>query len=366
MNKKILFFGVLLLLILVGGIFKVIDSKNTDVDKLRNQHAEFLKNHPFQKIGKLPKKERKLRGLPPNAFFEQKYLSEINPTTGRTHKENVLKLQKRLNKNSKRSPGEVDNDWVERGPDNVGGRTRALIFDPNDSTNETVFAGGVSGGLWKNTKISDPSNKWVRVGIPENLAVSCIAVDPNNHKIFYVGTGESYVNGDANGDGLWKTVDGGNTWTKIFGGATGDSFLDTNSKLTINLPVSISGDYITVLTNNFGGDLTSPITKDLVLVNDGTNPNEDGCEAVTNAANLAGKIAVIVRGKCNFSAKAKNAQDAGAVAVIIVNNQSTNPFNMAGGDDAASVTVPSVMISKKDGDAIINALGLGTVSATLK
>lgn len=219
MNKKTFFFGLLIPLVIVGGIFKVIDTKNTDINKLRSQHIEFLKNHPFQKIGKLPKKERKAQGLPPNAFFEQKYLSEINPTTGRTHQENILKLQKKLNR-SKRAPGEVDNNWVERGPDNVGGRTRALIFDPNDTTNETVFAGGVSGGLWKNTKISDPANKWVRVGIPENLAVSCIAVDPNNSKIFYVGTGESYVNGDANGDGLWKTVDGGSTWAKIFGGAT--------------------------------------------------------------------------------------------------------------------------------------------------
>ncbi|WP_064966761.1 thrombospondin type 3 repeat-containing protein [Tenacibaculum ovolyticum] len=367
MNKKTLFFGLLIPLALVGGIFKMIDTKNADVNKLRSQHAEFLKNHPFQEIGKLPKKERKAQGLPPNAFFEQKYLSEINPTTGRTHQENILKLREKLNKSkgSKRAPGEVDNNWIERGPDNVGGRTRALIFDPNDATNETVFAGGVSGGLWKNTKISDPLNKWVRVGIPENLAVSCIAVDPNNSKVFYVGTGESYVDGDANGDGLWKTVDGGNTWAKIFGGATQASFLDTNSKLTISSPASISGDYVTVLTNTFGGDLTAPIAKDLILVNDGTSPNEDGCEAVTNGASLTGKIAVIVRGTCNFSAKAKNAQDAGAVAVIVVNNQNTNPFNMAAGDGAENVTIPSLMISKKDGDAIINALGLGTVSATL-
>ena len=226
--------------------------------------------------------------MPPNAYFEQEYLNEIDPNTGKTNKRELLKLQKEINKKRalRKSPGDVDNAWVERGPNNVGGRTRALIFDPNDETDETVIAGGVSGGLWKNTNISNGNSAWVRVGIPENLAVSCIAVDPNNSKIFYIGTGESYVNGDVNGDGLWKSVDGGNTWDNVFGGITSASYLDTNSKLTINTPSSISGDYSTVLTTEFGGNLSTDITKDLVLVNDGTNPTEDGCEAITNGSEL--------------------------------------------------------------------------------
>ncbi len=364
MNKKILILS-LLAITLCGVVFKSMNSSETEVEKLRKQHAKFLKNHPYQKTGELPKKERKAQGLPPNAYFEQKYLSEINPATGRTHIENVFKLQKELDKQktSQRAPGEADNSWIERGPDNVGGRTRALIFDPNDATNETVFAGGVSGGLWKNTKISDANHRWVRVGIPENLAVSCIAVDPNNPKIFYVGTGESYVNGDINGDGLWKSVDGGNTWKNIFGGVTGESFLDANSKLTINSPSGIIGDYVSILTTNFGRDITTPITKDLVLINDGTGVVDDGCEPLTNASELNGKIAIVRRGSCNFTAKAKSAQDAGAIAIIIVNNVETAPFHMAGSD--ASVTIPSVMISKKDGDIIINALSTGVVNGTL-
>ncbi|MCT4700186.1 thrombospondin type 3 repeat-containing protein [Tenacibaculum haliotis] len=367
MNKKILFVGLLILLVVGGVVFKSLDTKSINVEELRKQHAEFLRNHPFQKTGRLPKKERKAQGLPPNAYFEQKYLNEINPTTGRTHQENILKIQRRLNssRTSRKAPGEIGNNWVERGPDNVGGRTRALLFDPNDSSNETVFAGGVSGGLWKNTKISDSNSKWVRIGIPENLAVSCIAADPNNSQIFYVGTGESYVNGDANGDGLWKSIDGGVTWSKVFGGITGDSFLDSNSKLTITIPSSISGEYKTILTSAFGANLTSPITQNLILVDDGVATKEDGCEAITNFSALAGKIAVIQRGTCNFSKKAKNAQDAGAVAVIVVNNQNTIPFNMSGGDEGNLVTIPSVMISKKDGEIIINALASTGITGTL-
>ncbi|WP_275315966.1 thrombospondin type 3 repeat-containing protein [Tenacibaculum bernardetii] len=364
MNKKILFVG--LLVLAVGGVvFNSIGTKETAADKLRSQHAEFLKNHPFQKIGKLPKKERKAQGLPPNAYFEQKYLSEINPNTGRTYKKDVLRLQKELSKlrAGQKVPGEATNAWEERGPDNVGGRTRALLFDPNDTTDETVFAGGVSGGLWKNTKISDVNSKWIRVGIPENLAVSCIAADPNNPNIFYVGTGESYVSGDVNGDGLWKSTDGGVTWSNIFGGIDGASFLDANSKVTVNSPASISGEYISTLATAFGGDLRASVTGDVVLVNDITAPFDNGCEELTNASELDGKIAVIRRGSCNFDLKVKQAETAGAIAVVMVNNVDGNPIPM-GGDDA-SVTIPAVMTTRTAGNAIINALSTEAVNITL-
>ena len=97
MNKKIFYFSFLIIAI-CGVVFKVTDINETEIDKLRKQHAEFLQNHPFQKTGELLKKKRKSQGLPPNAYFEQKYLSEINPNTGRTHKENVYQLQEELNK----------------------------------------------------------------------------------------------------------------------------------------------------------------------------------------------------------------------------------------------------------------------------
>lgn len=363
MKKKLLSIGA----ILVGAILFSTFFRDSKIEEARKKHMDFFNNHPYQKTTKLSKKERKALGLPPNAYFEQKYLSEINPYTGRTHKESLYKLQERLNNSrlAQKVPGASDNVWIERGPNNVGGRTRAVIFDPNDTTNETVFAGGVSGGLWKNTKISDANSSWVRVGIPENLAVSCIAVDPNNSKIFYVGTGESYVNGNITGNGLWKSIDGGNSWKKVFGGVTGELFLDTNSKVTVNMPSSIQGDYVTVLTNAFGSEIASPITGDLVLANDGTDPASDACEDIQNATELNGKIAVVTRGACNFSLKAKKAQDAGAVAVIVVNNVDTNPFNMAAGDNSDGVTIPSLMISKENGDAIITALSSGAVNATL-
>ena len=216
MKKKLLLSALTILSIVFVYKYSTQESAN---EKLVKKHEAFLKNHPYNKTLSLTKKERKDNGLPPNKYFEQEYLLEMNPNTGRTHPENYLKLQKELNdvRLNQRVPGDADdNKWVERGPNNVGGRTRVVMYDPNDATHKRVFAGGVSGGLWVNNNIMDPDSSWQRVGIDENLSVSCMTVDPNNSQIMYLGTGESYTGDDAVGNGVWKSTDGGTTWTNVF------------------------------------------------------------------------------------------------------------------------------------------------------
>jgi hypothetical protein len=362
MKKKILF--TILSILSLALVYK-FSTQESDVEKLRKKHANFLNNHPYNQTMLLSKKGRKAQGLPPNAYFEQEYLNEMNPNTGRTNKAELLKLQAELNAKrlTQRVPGDgSDNAWEERGPNNVGGRTRAVIFDPNDATQETVYAGGVSGGLWKNTNISNASSIWTQVGIPENLAITVITVDPNNSNIWYIGTGESYTSGDAIGNGVWKTVDGGATWNHIFGGVEGETVFEANTRVTVNSPASIAGDYGAVIGTAFGGDLSTSITGNLILADDGTAPTEDGCTAFANAAAISGNIAVIRRGDCPFVDKVNNAQTAGAIAVIIVNNVSGNPIPQGGED--AGITIPTIMMNKEDGNTIIAALGSG-VNATL-
>lgn len=367
MRKKILF---AIATILTIGFVYMYASKESEVEKLRKQHATFLKNHPYNKTLALTKSERKAQGIPPNKYFEQEYLNEINPATGVTHKRELLKLQEQLNANrlAKKAPGDTDNAWEERGPDNIGGRTRALLFDPNDDSQETVYAGGVSGGLWKNTNISDINSAWSYVGISENLSVSSIAVDPNNTNIWYVGTGESYTGGDAVGNGLWKTIDGGATWNQVYGGVTGSSYVDTSpgAILTINSPANIAGDYNIIVAAAFGSPLSTAISGDLVLAIDGASPTDDACSTIENTSEMNGKIAVIKRGACSFDDKVKRAQDAGAIAVIVVNNVSGAAISM-GGDglgfeeegNPLNITITSAMVNNIDGDAIIAALGSG-------
>ncbi|MCC6701483.1 MAG: hypothetical protein IT221_08165, partial [Fluviicola sp.] len=73
------------------------------------------------------------------------------------------------------------------------------------------------------------------------------------------------------------------------------------------------------------------------------------CTPLTNGAQLDGKIALIYRGPCEFGAKALEAQNAGAVGVIIINNQPAAPIPMGAGAVGASVTIPVVMMTQADG-----------------
>ena len=113
---------------------------------------------------------------------------------------------------------------------------------------------------------------------------------------------------------------------------------------------------------DFGGAFTTDgVTEDLVLLLDeGSNPDpNDGCEPATNSGDLAGKIAVIRRGTCEFGFKALVAQNAGAIAVVVINNVAGAPIVMAGGDFGAQVTIPVLMVSDVTGAAIVAELAAG-------
>ncbi|QSX37768.1 rhombosortase-dependent M36 family metallopeptidase [Shewanella sedimentimangrovi] len=93
------------------------------------------------------------------------------------------------------------------------------------------------------------------------------------------------------------------------------------------------------------------ITGNVVRIVDGTAPFNDGCTAATNGADLAGKIVIIDRGACAFTVKAKNAQNAGAIGVLIANNSGTTDPAPMGGTDT-SVKIPAMGLSLNDGAAI--------------
>ncbi len=114
-----------------------------------------------------------------------------------------------------RSPsGILDSRWKERGPYNVGGRTRAIMVDAGDPTGKTVYTGGVAGGVWRTRDITAAQPVWENLGdFLKNMSISAIAQDPDNPSTMYFSTGEGYVNGDAvRGLGIWKSTDNGDTW----------------------------------------------------------------------------------------------------------------------------------------------------------
>lgn len=124
----------------------------------------------------------------------------------------------------------------------------------------------------------------------------------------------------------------------------------------VKAPSPNAGNYDITYGENSGAspwgmDLTNPlnaVTAPMMLIDDGkgkTNPI--GCVPVIN--DLTGKIAVVYRGDCEFGKKALNAQNAGAVGVIIINNLDGEPVAMGAGEDGAGVIVPTIMISNTNG-----------------
>jgi photosystem II stability/assembly factor-like uncharacterized protein len=105
-------------------------------------------------------------------------------------------------------------NWEEHGPNNVGGRTRAMLIDPDDPNH--MWTGGVSGGIWSST---DRGATWAPVDdFMSNLAICCLAADPNDPNHLFAGTGEGFFNGDGiRGRGIFESTDRGVTWSQISG-----------------------------------------------------------------------------------------------------------------------------------------------------
>jgi extracellular elastinolytic metalloproteinase len=106
---------------------------------------------------------------------------------------------------------------------------------------------------------------------------------------------------------------------------------------------------------SFGPALsTTGITGLLAVANDGSGTTSDACEAIP-ANQLTGKVAVVDRGTCDFTVKVRNAQAAGAVAVVVANNAGDSYLTMGGTD--RRIKIPSVMVGQTDGAAIKQAAG---------
>ena len=381
-NKAILTVFTLFLLIVL------VDHVHISNDEKRFIHKENLEKSTLSKTNNLDKKIRKGLELPPNPYYEKMLELSMNPLTGRAEPEKLFELRKQLesqtnNRISSRAtavPGENEEmSWTQRGPVNVGGRTKGIMFDPNDTTNETVFAGGVSGGIFKNTNISNPDSEWTLVtkNIPQNIAVSSLAYDPNNTQIFYAGTGESYTAGDALGNGLWQSKDGGDTWNKVFGG-------DTDNPTTfISEPDVVEIlDPSTNRTYNYGSaDYGPPVPSEPIVAQAILGNPILGCSSFSNAADLKDKIVIVDRGDCYFSNKSYAATQAGAKMIIVVNQDNGSGdwtdgvFTMTSPGPNADppinydldwINIPSILISRADGNHLKSLLNSGDVTLSIK
>jgi hypothetical protein len=148
------------------------------------------------------------------------------------------------------------------------GRISALAISTNYDGlgHQALLAGEAGGGLWRSTDFASSSSPtWTTltdfVGLPTDTAngfgsgaidVGAVAVDPNNQRTIYVGTGEANLVGDSRyGSGILKSTDGGNTWPTISRGPSNaffrhsisSIFVDTTNSNTLYASVIVSGAY---------------------------------------------------------------------------------------------------------------------------
>lgn len=175
----------------------------------------------------------------PRARFLQEFMMLRDPVTNeipknifRLEREFAKTLPKRENLTVNKNSGSNETQaltWTARGPNNVGGRTRALGIDKRTSNPSTaiILAGGVSGGIWRST---NGGSTWSSVTSPSQLhSVTCIVQDKRSGKedIWYAGTGEAVGNSASGsnasnfrGDGIFKSSNNGLTWSIISTTAT--------------------------------------------------------------------------------------------------------------------------------------------------
>ena len=166
-----------------------------------NTEAKYAEKEPIDKLEK--------KGQPMEHFYGQRaYPDEHMDVKAYTDALRAVKNQMLAEDDS---PG-FDQEWTVQGPGNIGARVNSVAVHP---TNENImYAGFSQGGVWKTT---DGGANWIPVFDEQTfLAIGDIIFDPSDPETVYVGTGDVNIPHTAHiGDGLYKTTDGGATWTHL-------------------------------------------------------------------------------------------------------------------------------------------------------
>ncbi len=222
MKKSFPFLLIPVAMAIFYGLYFNSDSTSSE----RDRYEQFIlqKASAFSKDLERQTDDLKAPDEPDMAAF-QEYIKTLDPALGYVPKKRLLTAYKYTTAIEREQKSSRDYiaplDWTGTSA-NMGGRTRMMMYDPNDIEYEKVWTGGVTGGLWYTNNITDTDSQWQVVDdFWSNLAISSMAYDPNNTQIFYVGTGEAetatvtYRESSGLGAGIFKTTDAGTTWSLL-------------------------------------------------------------------------------------------------------------------------------------------------------
>lgn len=230
--------------------------------------------------------------------------------------------------------------WTERGPDNVGGRSRVAWFDLGDAANgyKKVWAAGVGGGLWFCNDITAATPVWNKVNdFFDNIAITSFAQAAGNPQTMYFGTGEGWFNGDAiEGLGIWKSTDGGTTWNRLMSTASfvyvQDLALDAAGNLYAALRGRTVSHAVGIRKSTDGGNSWTQVLGSPVL---GSSSRGADIEIAANG-DVYASIGFFANGRIFRSAAATHGADVGNVGTWteITPDPSTNVIPLASASDA--------------------------------
>ena len=197
MKRKQLPLSLALIIIILGGVFLSFTTKQSDDSRKKSvTDNELVVSEISPSLGYLA-------------------LLRNNQTSGLISPSDLNLVQYQLREfDNSRSVSNMS--WSQLGPDNFGGRTRAILFDNQDGSSNTLYAAGVTGGIWKSDNLGITWSK--TNGTNFNLNVSCMIQDASG--AIYAGTGESFATetmsaldemGFASGfmgQGIYKSTDG--------------------------------------------------------------------------------------------------------------------------------------------------------------
>lgn len=266
--KKTVFIPIFLIVALLASIF-FVSSKD-------NNASQAILNYELPAHWAKAKKEKKKlsKDARIDGYNEWRLSKLINPATGvfdpNDHYAAIAKANNLSNNNFSRNS--LNLQWEYLGPDNQGGRTRAILFDKDDPN--LIFSGGVAGGMFKST---NRGLNWEPINSYQGFSsVVSIAQGNDNQGTIYVGTGEGLANLGATslnsgniGNGIWRTRDKGETWEHLEA---------TNLLLGVTNPGVPNPNQTWSEVNDL---LVSPVNPDLLLV-----ATANGVSISTNATDI--------------------------------------------------------------------------------